>query len=96
MILSFFDQTTKDIFDGKNTKKTQKLLPAHLHEIAHRKLDMLQAADDLEDLRIAPTNRLKKLSGARGHQYSISIDESYQIAFTWKKDNAEDVEILES
>lgn len=95
MIRNFLDQATEDIFDGKNTKQTQKRLPAHLNKIAKRKLDMLNIAVMLNDLRVPPSNNLEKLYGDRQHQYSIRINDQYRIAFTWIEGNAEDVEIVD-
>lgn len=95
MINSFFDSITEDIFDGKNTKNTQKRLPAYLHEAARRKLDMINAASMLKDLEAPPSNRLEKLQGNRKHQHSIRINNQYRIAFTWIDGKAEDVEIVD-
>ncbi len=95
MISSFFDQLTEDVFDGKNTKHTQKRLPAHLHVIARRKLDMLNAAAVLSDLRVPPSNKVEKLRGERQHQHSIRINDQYRIVFTWIDGTAEDVEIVD-
>lgn len=95
MIDSFLNQATEDIFDGKNTKGTQKILPVHLHKIAKRKLDMINAAADLIDLKTPPSNNLEKLLGKRQHQYSIRINDQYRIAFTWVDGRAEDVEIVD-
>ena len=95
MIICFLDQITEGVFDGKNTKSTQKRLPAHLHVIAKRKLDMLNTAEVLNDLKIPPNNRLEKLQGDRKHQHSIRINNQYRVAFTWIDGNAEDVEIID-
>lgn len=95
MINSFLDQVTEDVFNGKNTKSTQKRLPANLHKIAKRKLDMLNAAVVLDDLKIPPSNRLEKLVGDRKHQHSIRINDKYRIAFTWFDKHAEDIEIVD-
>jgi proteic killer suppression protein len=95
MIISFRDQITEDVFDGKDDKKTQKRLPSHLHKISRRKLDMIQAAFTLEDLKTPPNNRLEKLKGERKHQHSIRINDQYRILFTWIEGNAEDVEIVD-
>lgn len=95
MIVSFADQVTCDIFDGLNSKKTQKRLPSYLHDPARRKLDIIHAAASLEDLRIPPNNKLEKLKGLRSHQHSIRINDQYRIIFTWKAGNAENVEIID-
>jgi proteic killer suppression protein len=95
MIISFSDQISEDIFDDRNSKKTQKRLPAYLHATAKRKLDMINAAFHLKDLEKPPNNRLEKLKGDRAHQHSIRINDQYRIVFTWINGNAEDVEIVD-
>lgn len=95
MIDNFLNQATEDVFDGKNTKTTQKLLPAHLHKIAKRKLDMIHAAEDMIDLKIPPSNNLEKLLGKRKDQFSIRINNQYRIVFTWADGRAKNVEIVD-
>jgi len=95
MIVSFLDHATEDIFNGKNTKNTQRRLPPQLHKIAKRKLDMLNAAVALKDLEAPPSNKLEKLKGGRKHQHSIRINDQYRIAFTWIDRGAENVEIVD-
>lgn len=95
MITSFLDRATEDIFNGKNSKIARKLLPVHLHKIAKRKLDMINAATALKDLEAPPSNHLEKLHGDRKHQHSIRINDQYRIVFTWVDGNADDVEIVD-
>lgn len=58
---------------------------------------MINAAVNLEDLKIPPSNRLEKLHGNRKHQHSIRINDQYRIAFTWIEGRAEakDVEVID-
>ncbi len=56
---------------------------------------MLDAAVDLADLRVPPGNRLEKLKGDRGDQYSIRINRQWRICFLWHSGNAYDVEIVD-
>ncbi|MEM0978362.1 MAG: type II toxin-antitoxin system RelE/ParE family toxin [Pseudomonadota bacterium] len=63
-------------------------------KVAKRKLAMLHAAHDANDLRVPPGNRLEKLSGDRAGQYSIRINDQYRICFRWNE-GAEDVEICD-
>ena len=95
VIADFHDKFTEDIFDGKNNKNTQKRLPSHLHRIAKRKLDMINTAAALKDLRIPPSNRLEKLHGDRSHQHSIRINDQYRVVFTWINGEASQVEIVD-
>lgn len=55
----------------------------------------LDAAESLEDLRVPPGNRLKKLSGERAGQYSIRINRQYRICFLWEAGDAYEVEVTD-
>jgi proteic killer suppression protein len=63
--------------------------------VAERKLQMLDAAVELADLRIPPGNRLEKLAGDRKGQYSIRINDQWRICFEWKDAGAWGVEIVD-
>jgi len=63
--------------------------------IALRKLDMIDAAEELSDLRSPPGNRLEALKGDRKGQHSIRINDQFRICFRWTKGGAEDVEIVD-
>jgi toxin HigB-1 len=95
MIVAFKDEGTEDIFDGKNTKAARKMCPESLWKVARRKLDLLDSATTLADLKIPPRNRLESLSGDRKGQHSIRINDQYRICFTWKVSNSDDVEIVD-
>jgi len=62
---------------------------------AARKLDQLDSAQVLEDLRIPPGNRLEALSGDRKGQHSIRINDQYRICFVWSNDEPDEVEIVD-
>jgi len=62
---------------------------------ALRKLDMLQQARDLGDLRSPPANRLEALAGNRHGQYSIRINDQWRICFRWTKEGPANVEIVD-
>jgi proteic killer suppression protein len=95
MIVSFRDRATEDIFDGVNSTDGRRRLPRNLWNIAFRKLDQINAAIDLDDLRVPPGNRLEALSGNRRGQHSIRINEQYRICFAWSEAGAVDVEIVD-
>jgi len=63
--------------------------------VAWRKLAMLDAAERLDDLRVPPGNRLRKLSGEREGEYSIRINDQWRVCFRWSKGDAYDVEIAD-
>ena len=56
---------------------------------------MLDAAENLDDLRVPPGNRLEKLKGDRAGQHSIRINDQYRICFVWRRGGADDVEIVD-
>ena len=62
---------------------------------AMRKLEVLNAAEALSDLRVPPGNMLETLQGDRRGQNSIRINKQWRICFVWKDDNAYDVEIAD-
>jgi toxin HigB-1 len=92
MIRSFKNQGTEDIFNGQFTKEARQVCPSNLWEMAARKLDMLDSAAIVNDLRSPPGNRLEKLRGDRKGYYSMRINDQYRICFNWVK-GPEEVEI---
>lgn len=95
MIISFADDAACDIFDGRNSKSARKCLGTDLHRVARRKLDMINAAIDLNDLRIPPANRLEALKGSLKGFHSIRINDQYRIVFRWTAKGAEKVQITD-
>ncbi len=95
VIVSFADKGTEDVFDGRTTKGARKACPSDLLRIARRKLDMLNQAAALGDLRVPPSNRLEKLRGDREGQHSIRINDQWRVCFRWTESGAEDVEIVD-
>ncbi|OGW55423.1 MAG: plasmid maintenance system killer protein [Nitrospirae bacterium RBG_13_43_8] len=93
MIVSFHDDETELIWEGRFSKKIK--LPSHLHNLARRKLRMIFAATTLETLKVPPNNRLEPLKGDREGQWSIRINEQWRICFSWQGGNAHDVEITD-
>ena len=64
-------------------------------KVATRKLDILDAATTLDDLRSPPGNRLELLKGDRAGQYSIRINDQWRICFDWTEQGPEHVEIVD-
>ncbi|HLE55614.1 MAG TPA: type II toxin-antitoxin system RelE/ParE family toxin [Rhodothermia bacterium] len=95
MIRSFANRETEDIYNGKSTKATRRVLPEVLEHVALRKLDQLDSVERLSDLRIPPGNRLELLKGERAGQYSIRINDQYRVCFEWTDDGPADVEIVD-
>jgi len=80
MIKSFADKEAEKIFGREFSRK----LPNDIQKIARRKLEILDAAESLNDLRIPPANRLEKLSGNRTRQHSIRVNNKRRICFVWR------------
>lgn len=95
MIHSVRDQGTEDVFNGVATKAARKVCPVQLARIAGNKLDRVDDAVRLEDLRVPPGNHLEALKGNRAGQHSIRINDPYRICFTWTENGAVDVEIVD-
>jgi len=91
MIKTFACKETKRLFERQFSHK----LPQSIQRVARRKLEILDAAEVLRDLRIPPSNRLEKLSGNRKGQYSIRINDQWRICFEWRSGDAYNVEITD-
>ncbi len=91
MIKSIRDSETQKIFRRERSRR----LPPEIQQSAYRKLRYLNNAKDLNDLRVAPSNRLEKLKGDRAGQYSIRINDRWRICFVWKGNDAYEVEIVD-
>jgi len=91
VIKSFRDKETEKIYLRERSAR----LPGDIQQIALRKLRMINNAQNINDLRIPPSNRLEKLSGDRAGQYSIRINDRWRICFVWKDNNAYYVEITD-
>ncbi len=89
MIKSFRCKETMALFNGQKTRRFEAI-----KVVAFRRLDMLNAAMALNDLREPPGNRLEALKGNRRDQHSIRINDQWRICFVWR-DGAEDVEIVD-
>ena len=95
VIRSFRDQATEDLFNGRNTKAARQRLPRSLWKVATRRLDALDQAEILDDLRVPPGNRLEALRGDRSGQHSIRINDQYRICFRWTESGPVDVEVVD-
>jgi proteic killer suppression protein len=91
MIKSFASKETKKLFNRQFSRK----IPPSIHQIARRKLEILDAAEVLHDLRIPLSNHFEKLSGDRKGQYSIRINICWRICFEWRDKDVYNVEIID-
>lgn len=91
MIKSFADKRTESLFaDG-----AAKRVPVDVAARAVRKLDMLDAAASIDDLRVPPGNRLHALKGDREGQHAVSVDDQWRICFRFEGEHVYDVEFCD-
>ncbi|MHB9098146.1 MAG: type II toxin-antitoxin system RelE/ParE family toxin [Syntrophales bacterium] len=89
MIRSFRCTETEKIFHREFSRK----FPGDIQERAFMKLNAIDAAVTIQDLRLPPSNRLEALKGDRKGQWSIRINDQWRICFEGSEGNAENVEI---
>ena len=90
MIRSFGDKATEALFHGRRTR-----FPTEVRRVGRRKLDILNAATQLQDLRSPPGNRLELLKGKLKGLHSIRVNEQWRVAFRWEASDAFDVTVTD-
>ena len=91
MIKSFADRETQSLYLTGASRR----LPPDVTRRALRKLEYVDLASRLDDLRVPPGNRLHALEGDRNGQYSISVNDQWRICFRFEDGDAHDVEITD-
>lgn len=91
MIRSFADAAAERFFRDGNCPARWRAIET----VTRRKLDMLDAATKLVDLRLPPGNRLEALKGDRKGQHSIRINDQWRICFVWTDEGPTEVEIVD-
>ncbi len=89
-IRSFKCATTEALFEGKGPKRFR-----NIESVAQRKLQMLNDAVELRDLKSPPGNCLEALIRDRAGQHSIRINDQWRVCFIWTKAGPEGVEIVD-
>ncbi|HTV84024.1 MAG TPA: type II toxin-antitoxin system RelE/ParE family toxin [Dyella sp.] len=90
MIKTFARKDAKALFDGESVRCF-----INIEKAARRKLELLEAATVLDELRVPPGNRLEALKGGRKGQHSIRINDQFRVCFRWSEGHAYDVEICD-
>jgi toxin HigB-1 len=94
MIVSFRGQLAEDLFFDRETAATRRF-PPKLRGVSQRKLQYLNAAEQLQDLRVPPGNRLKALKGDLAGYHSIRINDPCRVVFRWSN-GAHQVQIVDN
>lgn len=89
-IRSFRCSVTEALYTGEQPRRFR-----NIENVAQRKLQMLDAAVELRDLRSPPGNRLEMLNGNRAGQYSIRINDQWRVCFEWTDNGPMNVEIVD-
>ena len=89
-IKSFKCADTERLFNRQRVKQF-----VNIEAVARRKLEQIDWAGMLEDLRVPPGNRLEALAGNRAGQHSIRVNDQFRICFVWTAGGAQNVEIVD-
>ena len=90
MIKTFKCKDTEALYEGGSSRRFRAF-----KAVAERKLQMLEAAEEVSDLRCPPGNRLERISGNRKGQWSIRINDQWRVCFEWREGAAWNVEIVD-
>jgi proteic killer suppression protein len=94
LIASFGDQATADLYHGVRSARARRF-PRDVVQAALRKLDMLNSARNMNDMRSPPGNRLEALRrGWRGF-HSVRINDQWRVVFRWSEGQAHDVRVID-
>ena len=94
MIVSFGDRRTEELYHGLRSARVRRF-PADVLRVALRKLDMINAAHSLRDLRSPPANRLEALRGDLAGLHSIRVNDQWLVVFRWADDGAHEVRLTD-
>jgi proteic killer suppression protein len=94
MIVSFGDRATEDLYHNRPTSRARRF-PGDIVGLALVKLDMLNAASAVLDLKSPPGNRLEALKGDLNGFYSIRVNDQWRVVFRWEQNNAHDVRLMD-
>lgn len=90
MIRTLADDTTRDIWNGVNSKAARRI-PRELWLNVRRKLDQIDAVTSLDDLKVPPGNRLHPLGGDMRGLHAVRVNDQYRIVFRFEGGDAFDV-----
>jgi proteic killer suppression protein len=91
VIKTFADRQTQELYLTGRSRR----FPPEIARRAARKLEQLNAASRVEDLRVPPGNRLHELEADRAGQHAISINDQWRICFRFQDGDAYEVEVCD-
>jgi proteic killer suppression protein len=91
MIVNFRDADAEMLWQTGKSRR----IPANFRNTAWKKLAILNAAVQLDNLKVAPGNRLEALKGDRKGQHRVWINDQYRICFEWRDNSAHNDEIVD-
>jgi proteic killer suppression protein len=94
VIVSFGDQTTADLYHGRRSARARRV-PGDIARAVIRKLDSVDAAHQLRDLRSPPGNRLEVLRGDWKGFHSVRVNDQWRIVFRWSDGHAHEVQLVD-
>jgi len=94
LIASFGDQATADFYHGVRSRRARRF-PPNITAVAWRKLDMVNSARSVNDLRSPPGNRLEVLRGDWRGFHSIRVNDQWRVVFRWVEGSAHDVRLID-
>jgi len=94
VIASFGDRATEDLYHGRKSKSARRL-PADIVSVTLRKLDMINAAEAVQDLAKPPGNRLEALRGDLRGYHSVRVNDQWRIVFRWAAGEAHGVRVTD-
>jgi len=94
MIVSFGDRATEDLYHNRPTSRARRF-PQDIVDLALVKMDLLNGASDVLDLRSPPGNRLDALKGDLKGLHSIRVNDQWRLVFRWESNNAHDVRLMD-
>ena len=92
--MEFRDRDLEAFWEDPDANPPRRI-PSQLRRIVYRKLQMIDAATDLRDLRIPPSNHLEKLQHDRSGQHSIRVNDQWRLCFIWTPEGAKGVEFCD-
>jgi proteic killer suppression protein len=94
MIVSFGDRATEDLYHGRPASRARRF-PREVADLALVKMDSLNGAASMLDLRSPPGNRLEALKGELKGWYSIRVNDQWRLVFRWEGNDAHKVRLMD-